>query len=232
MELNNLQKGELVRRYKRFLADVEINGEVITAHCPNSGSMKSIAHPGSMVYLTKETNPKRKLGYTLQLIETENGIACINTNLANTLAYEAFRLKRFKGFNYNTVRKEVKYGGNSRIDIILQGDENIFVEVKNVTLEEEGLEGVAQFPDAKTERGRKHLRELSGEVEKGNRAIMFFLVNRTDCCGFKIAEHIDPDYKEEFDKAVEAGVEVMVYQSSIEIERNFARLEVDKKIET
>lgn len=231
MLLKGLIKGRLIRRYKRFLADVEVNGKVITAHCPNSGSMKSLKEPGSIVYVTKAENENRKLKYTLQLIETKNGIACVNTNLPNKIVFDALYSNKIPELKFHKIQREVKYGEeNSRVDILLFGKKKTFVEVKNVTLEEPEIPGVAQFPDAVTTRGQKHLRELANEVKNGSDAIIFLLVNRTDCNRFKIAEHIDKDYKNEFDKAIKNGVRALVYKSDIRIEGEDATITLGEKI--
>ena len=209
--------------------DVELDGKIVTAHCPNSGSMKTLLEEGSIVYLTKSDNPNRKLKYTAEIMELKGGtFACINTQLPNHLVEEGIRKGKVKEIS-GDVRREVKYGEeNSRIDLLL--NDNIFVEVKNVTLAETDLPEVAQFPDAKTTRGAKHLRELSKEARKGNIAYNFYVVNRTDCNTFKIAEHIDPDYQKEAIDAAKAGVKTLVYGTRIEIKGNEAIIEIDKKL--
>lgn len=238
MELNNLTKAKFIKRYKRFFADCRLeNGDIITAHCPNSGSMKSLLDEGNTVWIEYNDDPKRKLRYKLHLMRVEKtqGMACINTMLPNKIVFDAVKNKEIAELNeFEEIKSEVKYGKeNSRIDIWLKDSEKeTFIEVKNVTLMEEDETNIASFPDAVTTRGAKHLRELTLEVEKGNRAVMLYLVNRDDCNAFKIAKHIDKKYKEEFDKAVNAGVEVLIYQTKIEIdENNYAKIKIDKKLE-
>jgi len=210
--------------------DVELDGKIVTAHCPNSGSMKSLIEEGNVVYLTKSDNPNRKLKYTAEIMQLKDGtLACINTQLPNYLVEEGIRKGKIKEIS-GDIRREVKYGEeNSRIDLLI--NDNIFVEVKNVTLAETNLPSVAQFPDAKTTRGAKHLRELSKEAKKGNKAYNFYVVNRTDCKTFKIAEHIDPDYEKESLTAAKAGVKILVYNTRIEIKDNNVLIEIDKRLD-
>lgn len=236
MIIENLVKGKLVKRYKRFFVDCILeNGELITAHCPNSGSMKSLINEGNIVYLTHNNDPKRKLKYQLQIIELETGdFACVNTMLPNKIVFDAIKEKKIKKLSkFTKIKSEVKYGEeNSRIDIMLtdEDNKNTYVEVKNVTLMEKELPKLAQFPDAVTSRGEKHLRELEKEVQNGNRAVMLYLVNRTDCNEFKIAEHIDKKYNNAFHKAIENGVEIIIIKTKIDIEDNKAVIEIDKEI--
>jgi sugar fermentation stimulation protein A len=225
MELKNLIKGKLIRRYKRFLVDIELmNKEIITAHCPNSGSMKSLIDKGNIVYLSYNNDPKRKLNHSLELIKLKNNtLACVNTMLPNRIVYDAIvkgKIKEIK--KYSTIKREVKYGKeNSKIDILLENkDEKIYVEVKNVTLMEEDFPKIAQFPDAVTLRGQKHLRELSLEVKKGNKAMIVYLINRSDCDSFRIAKHIDSNYYEEYLKATKSGVKAVYYKTLIKVDKN------------
>jgi len=224
-----IQKGKLIKRYKRFLADIELDGEIITAHCANSGSMMGVKDEGAPVWVSAAANPNRKLKWDWQVIEIEDAKVCINTALPNKIAEEAILADQIPELSgYETLRREVKYGKNSRIDILLE-DENrppCYVEIKNVTLSRE--RGLAEFPDSRTERGTKHLRELADMARAGHRAVMFYLVNRDDCEAFKLAEDIDPDYAAEFQKAAAAGVEKIVYASQISptginIDRNSPR---------
>lgn len=212
-----IQKGKLIKRYKRFLADIELDGRIITAHCANTGTMMGVKDEGSIVWVTAAQNENRKLKWDWQVIEIGGAKVCINTALANTIVEESILAGKIPELaGYQTLRREVKYGGNSRIDILLEyPDKSLcYVEVKNVTLSRNL--GLAEFPDARTERGTKHLRELADMVREGHRAVMFYLVNRDDCKRFKLAEDVDPNYAEEFEKAHKTGVEILVYSTAIE----------------
>lgn len=213
----DLIKGKLIKRYKRFMADVELeNGDVVTAHCANSGSMLSVKEAGSTVWLSPSNNPKRKLKYTWEIIEVDGQNVGINTSHPNKIVEEAILdglVPELSG--YATLRREVKYGQNSRIDILLEDDAKptCYVEVKNVTLRRGDN---ADFPDAVTTRGAKHLRELGDMVEQGYRAVMFYLVQRPDCKIMDIARDIDPTYDAELKTAIKRGVEVICYQCRVE----------------
>lgn len=215
MLLENLIEGRLIQRYKRFLADVELaDGSVVTAHCPNTGSMKNCATPGSRVWLLDSANPKRKYPLGWELVEVEpDALACINTGRANALVREAIEqgvVTELQG--YGSIRQEVKYGAeNSRIDLLLeQGEQpDAWVEIKNVTLLEEDCWG--SFPDAVTARGAKHLRELMAMVAAGHRAVMLFCVPHGGIERVRPADHIDPEYGRLLREAAAAGVEVMAY---------------------
>lgn len=204
-----LLAGRLVRRYKRFLADVLLeDGSEITAHCANPGAMLGLKEPGSPVWLSQSDNPKRKLKYSWELIEADGALVGINTAHPNALVEEALlqgRMAAFKGFA--RLRREVKYGKNSRIDILLEQEEGhrTYVEVKNVHLMREA--GLAEFPDSVTARGAKHLAELADMVGEGHRAAMVFLVQRPDCARLSLAADIDPVYAKAFHDARAAGVE-------------------------
>ncbi len=212
----NLLSGMLIKRYKRFLADVRLeDGKVVTAHCPNSGSMKTCAEPGWDVRLSRADNPKRKLKYTWELVH--NGVSWIgiNTHLANKLTVEAIEsgwIPELSG--YPSLRTEVGYGQNSRVDILLESErERCYVEVKNVTLVE--ADGVYRFPDAVTKRGLKHLYELQDMVAQGHRAVMLFAIQRTDGSHFEPAAHIDPEYAGALKKAQVNGVELLAYRAEL-----------------
>lgn len=211
---------KLIRRYKRFLADVELdNGETITVHCANPGSMMGLAEPGAEVWLSDSNNPKRKLRYSWELVQVGDGLVGINTAHPNRIVEEAVlgsRISEIAG--YGGLRREVKYGENSRIDLLLEdADKGLcYVEVKNITLMR--TPGLAEFPDAKTARGAKHLAELSAMVEQGHRAVMFYLVQRQDCDRFTIAGDIDPTYATAFAEATRKGVEVVCYHCHISID--------------
>ncbi|AEV38495.1 Sugar fermentation stimulation protein-like protein [Pseudovibrio sp. FO-BEG1] len=206
-----LVTGRLIKRYKRFLADVILDedGAEITAHCANSGSMMGLKEPGIKVWLTPNDDPKRKLKYSWEMLEIDGAMVGINTSRPNGLVEEAIEAGRIPELTgYDKLRREVKYGKNSRIDILLEGegDKRTYVEVKNVTLARE--DGIAEFPDAVTARGAKHLDELADMVREGHRAAMVFLIQRDDCDALVLARDIDRKYGEAFDAAVKAGVEV------------------------
>ncbi|MCG8690617.1 MAG: DNA/RNA nuclease SfsA [Minwuiales bacterium] len=208
-----LIRGRLLRRYKRFLSDVELDdGTVVTAHCANPGSMLGLKEPGSEVWLSPSRNPDRKLKFSWELIRVGDGLVGINTAHPNRLVEEAVagdKVAELTG--YESFRREVKYGKNSRIDLLLEDPAKppCYVEVKNVHLMRE--DGLAEFPDAVTKRGAKHLVELGDMVEEGHRAVMFYLVQREDCDRFAVAGDIDPDYKAELARAVGRGVEAICY---------------------
>jgi sugar fermentation stimulation protein A len=212
-----LKSGELIRRYKRFLADIKLDtGEVITMHCPNTGSMRNCNEPGNRVWFSDSENTKRKYRHTWEVVEVAPGVrAGINTGLANKLVVEAIDagiVKKLQG--YDALKTEKKYGNeNSRIDLLLETPQKkCFVEVKNVTLGE-GDRGY--FPDSVTERGRKHLRELMSVAEQGDRAVLFFCVQHTGVTDVRPADHLDQKYGETLRQAVESGVEVMAWQAHI-----------------
>jgi sugar fermentation stimulation protein A len=213
-----LTQGILIKRYKRFMADVKLrNNHVVTAHCPNSGSMKACCEPGRTVYLTRHNKPSRRLKYTWEMIHMETSLVGVNTIVPNRLtkaAVLAGDIPELSG--YETVRSEVKYGKNSRIDLLLEeGEKRCFVEIKNCTLV---VEGLACFPDAVTSRGLKHLVELQEQVKQGDRSVMFYLIQRMDADRFEPADHIDPAYGKELRKAVQNGVEVFVYDVAMDLE--------------
>ena len=212
-----LVQGVLVKRYKRFMADVKLrNGHLVTAHCPNSGSMLACCEPGRPVYLSRHNNPKRKLKYTWEIIHMADSLVGVNTMVPNRLVRTAILADRVEGLRgYASVRAEVSYGKNSRIDLLLEdGERRCFVEVKNCTLVQDGI---ASFPDAVTTRGFKHLKELQEQVHEGDRSVMFFLVQRMDAVRFRPADHIDEKYGTELRKARKNGVEVMVYDVSLDL---------------
>lgn len=212
-----LIKGTLIRRYKRFLSDVRLkNGHLVTAHCPNSGSMLECSEPGRPVYLSRHNNLKRRTRYTWELIDMPTSLVGVNTIVPNRLALASVAAARIPELaGYDNVRAEVKYGQNSRIDLLLEkGARRCFVEVKNCTLVQNG---VAYFPDAVTSRGLKHLVELQQQVQAGHRGIMFFLVQRMDARIFRPADHIDPVYGQELRKAVKKGVEVLAYDVALDL---------------
>ena len=225
--------GILIRRYKRFLSDVRLDsGEVVTAHCANPGSMTGLKHPGLRVWLSPARNPKRKLAYSWELVRIGENLVGVNTMRPNAIIAEAIaggRVPELTG--YDALRREVKYGTNARIDLFLAGAGRApcYVEVKNVHLMR--TQGLAEFPDAVTARGRKHLVALAGAVAEGRRAVMFYLVQREDCTRFALAGDIDPDYRAAFVMARRAGVEMLCYRcrlrpESITLDRSVAIAEV------
>ncbi|NSY37852.1 DNA/RNA nuclease SfsA [Leisingera sp. ANG59] len=208
----------LIRRYKRFLADCRLeDGREITAHCANPGSMMGLAEPGMKVWLEPNDDPKKKLKFGWRLVEHADGhFTGVDTSVPNRAlraALEAGEVPELAA--YKTVRPEVKYGEKSRIDFLLQqvGLANCYVEVKSVTLSRKP--GLAEFPDSVTARGTKHLGELAGMVAQGHRAIMLYLVQRTDCDRFQLASDIDPAYADAFASAQAAGVEKLVLGTRI-----------------
>ena len=216
MQFRPLREGRLLRRYKRFLADVALpGGEVITAHCPNTGAMTGCVEEGATVWLSRSDDPKRKYADTWELVATSRGLACIHSALANKVVREAFESGRIPGFdNYPDVRGEVKYGANSRADLLLAGPAGrVFVEVKSVTLCGDGGQGL--FPDAVSERGRKHLRELQQVLDAGTRSVLFFCVFHAGINRVSAAGEIDPAYRDALASAQAAGVEVLVWRTAL-----------------
>jgi sugar fermentation stimulation protein A len=213
-----LGEATLIRRYKRFLADVELtDGTQMTIHCPNTGSMKNCAEPGYGVWYSTSNNAKRKYLNTWELASTEAGhMIGINTGMANRLVEEAINAENIAGLSgYETLKREVKYGQeNSRIDLLLTGPNrpDCYIEVKSVTLL---VDGQGFFPDAVSTRGQKHLRELAEIARGGDRAVLFFCVQHTGIESVCVAAEIDPDYAAEMHRAQAAGVEVICYRCAI-----------------
>jgi sugar fermentation stimulation protein A len=213
-----LIRGRLVRRYKRFLADVMLDdGETVTASCPNTGSMVGLTEPGSVVWLSASDSPTRKYRHTWEMVEADLGqgatLVGINTARPNALLAEAIGAGRIQGLaGYPELRREVKYGQNSRIDILHDCASKglCYVEIKNVHMMRRA--GFAEFPDSVTERGAKHLFELAAMVREGHRAVMMFLIQRGDATSFDLARDIDPAYGQAFDAARAAGVEMLAYR--------------------
>jgi sugar fermentation stimulation protein A len=222
----------LIRRYKRFLADVTLpSGEQITAHVANPGSMIGIAPAGARVWLSKSDNPKRKLPYSWELIEVDLGsgqeIVGVNTAHPNAIVGEALAVGAIKELaDYDRVRREVKYGVNSRVDFLLEHDARppCYVEIKNVHLMR--AKGLAEFPDAVTARGAKHLDELAAMVAAGHRAVMLFLIQIGSAERFSLARDIDAAYGKAFDRARAAGVEALAYRCRLTREA----IEVDNAV--
>jgi sugar fermentation stimulation protein A len=210
-----LLRGRLIHRYKRFLADVVLDtGETVTAACPNTGSMKGLTMPGSVVWLSTSDSPTRKYKHTWEMIENDLGagptLVGINTGHPNKIVSEAIGQGRVLPLaGYESLKREQKYGRNSRIDILLEDGKNgtAYVEIKNVHLMR--AVGLAEFPDGVTERGAKHLGELADMVRAGKRAVMVFLIQRADAKRFTLSRDIDPAYGRAFDAAIAAGVEAI-----------------------
>ena len=226
-----LLPGILVKRYKRFLADVDLGEVVETVHCPNPGAMLGLDSPGSQVFVSCSDNPKRKLQKTLEIVKADNTLVGINTGHPNRLAEEAIGADLIPELaGYKTLRREVRYGENSRIDLLLSDGEqpNCYVEIKNVHLSRQ--QGLMEFPDSTTKRGEKHLRELSAQVAAGERAVMLYVIQRDDGERFRLARDIDPAYAAAFDAARAAGVEMLAWACRVgEQEINIRRpLPVDE----
>ena len=208
----DLIPGKLVRRYKRFLADVTLtSGEAVTAHCPNTGRMAACCEPGRTVYLSYHDDPKRKYPYSWQLIHMPTSMVGVNTLVPNRLLYKSLVAGVLPEFrDIQTVQREVVAGGRSRIDLRLvdHSGASTYVEIKNCTLVENG---VASFPDAVTARGLKHIIELQKLAAEGHRAVMFYFVQRMDAVCFRPADHIDPAYGRQLRQAAENGLEIVAY---------------------
>ncbi len=218
-----LVRGTLLRRYKRFLADVLLaNGETVVAHCPNPGSMLSVAEPGSDVWLTPNDKPGRVLRWTWELIRVGEAFVGINTDRPNRLAMEALILQSIPEFTgYASIRREVRYGRNSRIDLLLEAPDRptCFVEVKNVTLRRGSAAGQpVEFPDSVTGRGAKHLAELADAVALGHRAVMLYVAQRADGQRLRFAADIDPGYAAAAVQARAAGVESICYRCRVNVD--------------
>ncbi|GAF04403.1 DNA/RNA nuclease SfsA [Saccharicrinis fermentans] len=210
----DLIPGKLIRRYKRFLSDIELeDGSIVVAHCTNSGSMKTCIEEGAPVYLSPAKDPKRKTKFTWEMIFIHNHWIGINTSIPNLLVYEAIRDQKIAGINkYTEVKREVQFG-NSRFDVYAENDqEKCFIEVKNVTMK---VGNKALFPDAVTTRGQKHLKTLMEVKKEGMRAIMFYVIQRQDIHSFGAASEIDPHYAMALKEAYEMGVEIFPYIAQV-----------------
>ena len=210
-----LLQGTLIKRYKRFFADIKYKNEVITAHCPNSGSMMGLLDSGNKVWFSISNNPNRKLRYTLEMIEIEKKMVGINTQLANKIVLEALNKKKIKNLiKFNNIKTEVKFSDKTRFDFLISNSkEKCFVEVKNVTLVRE--KKIAEFPDAITSRGTKHLKELIEAKKQGFKSYILYLIQREDCGYFKIAKDIDEKYKIAYDEAIRSGVKILCYNCKL-----------------
>lgn len=214
-----LVKGTLLKRYKRFLADVALdNGSTVTAHCPNTGSMKDCCEPGRPVYLSIHDNPKRKYKYTWELIQMPASLVGVNTLVPNRLVKHAVQTGQVAELcGYAEVKSEVRMGKHSRVDLMLRDDTlgTCHVEIKNCTMVRDGI---ARFPDAVTTRGLKHLHELTAQLSAHNRSVMVYFIQRMDAEAFRPADDIDPAYGKALRQAVAQGVEVLVYDVHIDLQ--------------
>ena len=208
---NKLIAGRLIKRYKRFFVDVKIKNKTITAHCPNTGSMYGLLKKGNKVWVTKSNNPNRKLKYTLQIIQDKKSKVGVNTHLANKIVHHALENNLIKEFDKKVqVKPETKFGTNTRFDfLITQKKFKAFIEVKNVTLSR--IKNLAEFPDAVTSRGLKHINELLKASNMGYKIFILYLIQRNDCKLFKIAEDVDPEYSNSLIKAVEKKLNILCY---------------------
>ncbi len=208
---SELIPGTLIKRYKRFFVDIKINNINITAHCPNTGSMMGLLKKGNKVWVTKNDNPKRKLKYTLQIIETASSKVGVNTLITNNIFYDALSNNKLKLFGKDlTIKREQKFGKNTRFDFFIENNKKkSFIEVKNVTLLRK--KGIAEFPDAETLRGSKHLRELIKASNKGFNIYIVYVVQREDCDYFSIAKDIDEEYAKLLTEAVKKKLKIVCF---------------------
>ena len=206
-----LISGEFIKRYKRFFVDIKIGNKTVVAHCPNTGSMMGLLKEGNQVWLSKSDNPMRKLKYTLQIIEDKNSKIGVNTHLTNKIVLYALNNKKIESFkNIKYIKQEVNFGKNTRFDFMVSDEKKkSFIEVKNVTLSRK--KSVAEFPDAVTSRGLKHIKELIKAKKKGFDIYLLFLIQRDDCNNFNLAKDIDPEYCELLVKAVKKNLNVLCY---------------------
>ena len=210
-----LLQGTLIKRYKRFFVDIKYKNKTITAHCPNSGSMMGLLNKGNIVWFSESDNPKRKLKYTLQIVVINNKPVGINTHLSNKIVLESLKNKKIKNLiRFTNIKSEIKFSDNTRFDFLISNNkEKCFLEVKNVTLLRQ--DNIAEFPDAITTRGTKHLKELIEAKRKGYESCLLYLIQREDCKTFKIANDIDQEYKIAFNMAIENGVRILCYDCKL-----------------
>ena len=208
---NKLISGQLIKRYKRFFVDIKIKNKVVTAHCPNTGSMFGLLKKGNRVWLSKSNNPKRKLKYTLQIIEDQKSKVGVNTHLTNKIVLHALKNNLIKEFSKNIeIKSEIKFGENTRFDFLISKKKyKAFIEVKNVSLSRN--KNIAEFPDAVTSRGLKHINELIKASRQGYEIFILYLIQRDDCKSFKIAKDIDPLYSNSLAKAIKKKLNVLCY---------------------
>ena len=207
----SLITGELIKRYKRFFVDIKIHNRIVTAHCPNTGSMMGLLKKGNKVWLSKSDNLKRKLKYTLEIIEDEKAKVGINTHSTNKIVLDALNNNLIDEFkNLSEIKQEVKFGENTRFDfLVTKSKKKSFIEVKNVTLSRK--KKLAEFPDAVTSRGLKHIQELLKAKKEGYKIYLLFVIQREDCDKFKIANDLDPEYYKLLAKAVKKKLNVLCY---------------------
>jgi sugar fermentation stimulation protein A len=222
----SLIKGKLIKRYKRFFTDVRLNKEVVTAHCPNTGSMKGLLDEGNEVYIMKHDDPKRKLKYSLELIKAKNNLVGVNTHLANKIANHGIKNNLIKELkNNDLIKPEVFFNKETRFDFLIEKNkQKSFVEVKNVTLFRD--KKTAEFPDAITSRGSKHLLALIDAIKKGYKSYLLFLVQIENMENFKIAKDIDYEYYKNFLLAKKAGVNFLAYKCKL----NTREIVINKKL--
>ena len=208
---NKLISGLFIKRYKRFFVDIKINNEIITAHCPNTGSMFGLLKKGNKVWISKSSNPNRKLKYTLEIIEDNYSKVGVNTHSTNKIVHHALQNDLIKEFdNFLEIKPETKFGLNTRFDFLVTHKKHkAFIEVKNVTLSRK--KNLAEFPDAVTTRGLKHINELLKANKKGYKIFILFLIQRDDCKSFTIAKDIDPNYAIALNKAVKNKLKILCY---------------------
>ena len=222
----DLIKGKFIKRYKRFFADIKLDKKTVTAHCPNTGSMKGLLDEGNEVFISKNDNPKRKLKYTLEIIKVKKNLVGVNTHFANKIAYHGLFNDLIKEVsNSDIIKPEVFFDKETRFDFLIKkGKQKIFVEVKNVTLVRD--KKTAEFPDSVTSRGSKHLKTLIKAIKKGYKSYLLFLVQIQGVESFKIAKDIDKEYYENYLLAKKAGVIFLAYRCKI----NTKEIKVEKKI--
>ena len=210
-----LLQGTIIKRYKRFFVDIKYKNKIITSHCPNSGSMMGLLNKGNKVWFSRSNNPSRKLKHTLEIIEVKKKMVGINTLFTNKIVLDALNQKKIKNLiKFNNIKAEVKFSDNTRFDFLISNNkEKCFLEVKNVTLSRK--KEIAEFPDAVTSRGTKHLNELINAKKKGYESYMLYLIQREDCTSFKIAEDIDLEYRNAFNKALNNGVKMLCYDCKL-----------------
>ena len=208
---NKFISGLFIKRYKRFFVDIKINNKIITAHCPNTGSMYGLLRKGNKVWVSKSNNPNRKLKYTLEIIRDKKSKVGVNTHFTNKIVLHALQNKLIKEFkNISEIKPETKFGKNTRFDFLITDKKNkSFIEVKNVTLSRK--KGLAEFPDAVTTRGLKHINELENAGKKNYKIFIIFLIQRDDCEFFTIAKDIDPDYAKALKLAVKNKLNILCY---------------------
>ena len=208
---NKLISGLFIKRYKRFFVDIKINKQIVTAHCPNTGSMYGLLNKGNKVWISKSNNPNRKLKYTLEIIEEDNAKVGVNTHSSNKIVYHALQNNLIKEFeDISEIKPETKFGENTRFDFLVKNKKDkIFIEVKNVTLSRK--KEIAEFPDSKTTRGLKHINELINASKKNYKVFILFLIQRDDCKSFKIAKDIDAKYADALGKAVKKKLNILCY---------------------